>query len=1228
MRRSLVFLISLSSVGLTACEDGPYQPFTPAAPNAGSIWNNGQQPPGAAPTTDPGTQGYSQTNVGGTNLEQLCTAPELHARLADAFNRNIIPPIGIPGIYGVTSSPGLDMSGGPSWKGLTIQQAENATTGLCQGVLEADLFGNSGYASIAWGNNGEVTIEYTLNNNKLDYVGLFQGYNGHLGCTPTSPEWSNGSCVFGKSTLPYCVSAQGEVTPGAAGNCGPVTLDVMVDGLTPIKVNGKPFPLKWVAGSSSYALDPGQADLIYDVLMTTYLPAIPVVAVKGAASGGANCLQTELCISNAIGTAANGGGGYMFLPALAAAIWIGYPSVPLGQPGSGSPIRIDVNLGKVFAYSTANPLLKMDAIGPLGPVPAPFSSCTLQIGQTYANYLPNCVQVFTSSDLMQMYDNTEALAKLLGGITHDDETYEFNIAGVDVNFARSGLVATGTSAGATEVVNDADLPQMTDAVDEFEADQSTIGSIANDYEANNPSNNPDWHGSGLVWLEYARLVQDALNAYVINGQYTCNAAGACGVSVGGSSVTPHLLGDPACVPPPGSAPAPGCTGFEGMTTLAPAPGSGPNAPAAGTHVDPTNPYLDQLALGFAPGSSPPYVTGALGQLTKGLHPGNPVVYFCPLPPGWTPGATIDPTFAYLAANGTPDGACTNGALFASAFTQVKTVFGQGSAANLPQDIQDNRFFWKNFATAMFKYMLVAGGPNENPAGVHAVQVDFNSLFFDSAGDGQFESAEYVDRRFAGPGVAPLDLNMSCDVKNDIFNDFDFTRHGYRGETALYLSETVNPADAASPGIENNAVLTNLFGSPILSAGWQAGGNGKSAYYCATNIDIVDCPQVPPMNNCSANPTLCTTATSQLPLVDLGAPVSCTQTADCTTAVPGGACPITKQIVCTTNTDCASAPAGSSCPAGGGFCTNNCTNTCQISCPEGQPCTVTSAPSSACYQMIGDQNGNPLLAAYPAAFAGSQTAFTLGVPSYGITPCKTDADCDTDQGGSFQGGSHCDLTVTPTPVCAPRTITQYQTCSGGVCSGGLFPNYQQAQFDVPQWVNPYDPTSHSAPDLVVMVPWLPKQPGVGFPIDTNGETDRWVESADADFSGTTITANLQYDQVLNTTTHLPKLDPATGRPLLQIEAVSSSDFLGDIFMCQDPVTGDLLNVRMYTAAAVIEQWFANHPGTYTSCGIITKYSPYGNFIDFISSITNGVRVDITTGGGFGRVVGVVLFFPGQ
>jgi hypothetical protein len=37
-------------------------------------------------------------------------------------------------------------------------------------------------------------------------------------------------------------------------------------------------------------------------------------------------------------------------------------------------------------------------------------------------------------------------------------------------------------------------------------------------------------------------------------------------------------------------------------------------------------------------------------------------------------------------------------------------------------------------------------------------------------------------------------------------------------------------------------------------------------------------------------------------------------------------------------------------------------------------------------------------------------------------------------------------------------------------------------------------------------------------------------------------------------------------------------------------------------------------------------PYGNFADFATSTSNGVRLGITQGGGYGRVVDVTLFDP--
>ena len=76
------------------------------------------------------------------------------------------------------------------------------------------------------------------------------------------------------------------------------------------------------------------------------------------------------------------------------------------------------------------------------------------------------------------------------------------------------------------------------------------------------------------------------------------------------------------------------------------------------------------------------------------------------------------------------------------------------------------------------------------------------------------------------------------------------------------------------------------------------------------------------------------------------------------------------------------------------------------------------------------------------------------------------------------------------------------------------------------------------------------------------------------------------------------------------------------------TGDILTARMYSSVAKILDWFATHPGTYSACQMVIRYSPYGNYADYITSLTNGIRLNITQGGGFGRVVDATLFTPGQ
>jgi hypothetical protein len=515
---------------------------------------------------------------------------------------------------------------------------------------------------------------------------------------------------------------------------------------------------------------------------------------------------------------------------------------------------------------------------------------------------------------------------------------------------------------------------------------------------------------------------------------------------------------------------------------------------------------DVLALGPAA----PIVVASGLQL--GLKAGHPKAAFCLDANGQL---LLDANGNFMQGSGYQN--CPNppngtGDLMSTSFAQVLHVLGHDNVNNLPAEVQDVRFFWKQYATALIKYFEVAGGQaqlgaHENAKDLDAHDpvsgvatyspVDSDDIFFDSIGAGQFEIAEYVDRRFASTTQPPTDVVFTADVKNGIFDEYQFSRELYRGENAIYSSVLACPAgnkiascngQTDGLGQEHNALLTNVFGSPLLSAGWtnvtDASGNvAYSAYYCATNFDPQNCNgQIPPLDQ-NGNVLL-------------------------------------------------------------------------------------------------DENGLPLLYRYQAAFAGASTAFTLGQ--------------------------------------SPQPIKVVQT----------FDDIQQATVSVPLYSTYYDPTSALLAPLTTLIPWTPKQPGIGFPIALTGTLDKFIETSNLDFSGTTITASVDYDVAIDPMTMMPATDGS-----ITFLAVETTDFLGDVFVCQAPSptvpnTQDVLAVKMYTPVATILDWLQAHPGSYQNCGIIIRYSPYDNYADYITSLTNGVRLSITQGGGFGRVVDVTLFKPGQ
>jgi hypothetical protein len=183
-----------------------------------------------------------------------------------------------------------------------------------------------------------------------------------------------------------------------------------------------------------------------------------------------------------------------------------------------------------------------------------------------------------------------------------------------------------------------------------------------------------------------------------------------------------------------------------------------------------------------------------------------------------------------------------------------------------------------------------------------------------------------------------------------------------------------------------------------------------------------------------------------------------------------------------------------------------------------------------------------------------------------------------------------------------------------------PYIASAILALPSYANPYDLTSTNTP-LTTITPWLPYQPGNGFNIPINGQRNQFVQTGSLDFSGVTITTNVDY---------LPINDPDSGALTgATIAAVETQDFLGEVFPCVDPATSDILRVKMYSSSLDIVNWLEAHPGAQAACNIFIRYSPYDNYPDYITSVTNGVLVSVNPGAGSGasRIADATIFNPG-
>jgi hypothetical protein len=1211
MRRSTLTLLALTAGGaVAACEDGPKQTYVAPPANAGSYWNNGRGFPtdGGFPAIVPGAatnatapyavNGVLAGNTGGNNANEICTGTQQHSRWAAMFTEAIRPPNAAAGIdlagftgSGVNISP-LENFWQPgdmeTWQGVTIEEAEHIN---CQGTDLGTYFGGTDEFAVSWGDNEEVVFDSYVSNHKGFYLVLNFGYLGEMDFQTADGMTKYKMRVDGTPTQISTNGGQYQTVGGSGG-------------------------LDWTNAANGDPTAMADFDLMFRALMATYtgLPPEP---------DGVTCNQTGACelIIFPGGNIYPGGpnlpGAVFFVPAINWAWWVQPFSTAIS---AATAVRMDFNLQQLMNYSNLNAVEKLDSEGPIsasasiGKGPSP---CALQLGMTYGNFLNDCVQTDQTSGA-----NAEELLKLTAGLTHDQETFQFNVPGIDLSFSSGGTL------GPTQVVTDSALPNAADPATEFNVDQSTLGLLSNDwtFDSNGVPLAQNLQGMGALYAQFRNL---AIEHIYQEAGLTLPAGGVDALIASCIAPRDPATGDLLPNTPNGFDPGTwiatmqqnGCTGLE--TLLTPlqtyeSDGVTPN------NDDPVN--LGMLDTPFISGSTvpAPIVTFLDPGYSLGMKMGTQVAMFCL--DAESANNMVNQAIAGTYGQEWPQTStnCDQGPILAQAFAEVVKVMGHGAASNLPLEIRDTRFFFKMYGYALIQTLEATNsdGSLSSVPGLGAtawgdgtpgssVPISFNDLYFDSIGSGQFEDFEYVDRRFVCPDGAqdccpsaaamaagtccpnsepncnpnevvqpPLDLQFSADVKDGIMSAYDTWRYNYRGEDGLY---TVMQNAGYAEARESNALLTNMFGNPLVPTVF-------SSYQCATTFGAYGAAGM-----CAAPQT-----------------TACTMDSDCNNSLLS----CQSSGFCGCNADAACAP-GETCSAG--FCQSPVFGGCQSNadCPGSETCQDPSPVIAACNGVVADTyTGGPMvdIDGLPIDFTEYQgiwnpTAFSL---SY-----------------NNASGVYSQLSIVGY---YPGTPTEHPLATQALVEMPLYSTTRAGDVMVrTSYQDPANPPTQTG-SIQRLINFTPDQPGNGFAYAVYGQAvlDNWVQSASIDFTGISISALLDYKIVPDPTPHNPN---AVAINALSVE---SPDFLGNAFLCFIPGATflgqpmPLLAARMYSPVNKIMDWITENPQAYdnqTGCGIVVRWSSYDNYIDLIDATSTGVRLDVTQGGGFGRVVGVQLYVPG-
>ncbi len=718
-----------------------------------------------------------------------------------------------------------------------------------------------------------------------------------------------------------------------------------------------------------------------------------------------------------------------------------------------------------------------------------------------------------------------------------------------------------------DYVKDTDLPGPADQTTEWIFDVRARGNVKNDLGPTKRDN----HGSARVFMEYMAASQEEI--YRI-------------------AKTPvalqHNIGDAACF---NAATAPvGCTGLEGVLITGPK-----SSGCLGTYTvpaPPAKPFCTPDA------SVHPYLNGDLTKQMAGtffgifgslLKPGDPKIVICESPSA----AVTGDTSTCMSASGDPIND-PGFPLWDGAYQRVINVFGKGDIFNLPPAVRDRRFFFQQYSLALVKYLKAYGTasgitPFVEPtqAQVTGVKLDFENVFFDISDLNQFDKIEYIERDFVDATHEPTNFEYGSDIKVANQRSTKWDRKMSRAERAMY--QAFAGKSTAALGKFDHVRLSNMFGSNILTSLWESVNCGT------VGTDACGASTLGPWDGNGDYHETGGLDSDGLPLL-----------AD----YPGA----------WGNTIFHSGPSQITIT---GYLNN--VQTAKISMPQytnPYECTVGGVPAN-------DPAPAPPNTICVAATDELRTCAAGGAPQHD--------GCKKDTGAAADSSTYC------CPKGAARTPVQM---------------------------------------VQALVPHTPQQPGVGISIPLTGTRDKVISTGDLDFEGNTSNYHVKYNfqtckaEKLDLATVCakgqqqfvcnPDLTPSinsgangdtvgpdpgckknatarkdgldnyccegTTRPAfiptnrIEIRAIDTSDFLGDVFMCKDPITNDILRVRMYDSAQSVLDWLTKHPGSSNACDIIVRYSPFNNYIDKIFARTYGVTLDISKSFGAGRVDDAELWDP--